>query len=64
MMKAIQKFIRAVLEKIRDTLFCKHQWVFNREVQDQNLRTGHEHRSEIYVCGLCGAVKTEEHSSL
>ena len=39
---------------------CKHNFVFLRSINEQNLRGGYEHISEIYICEKCNKQETRE----
>lgn len=39
---------------------CTHVYAYEKTIDDHNLRAGFRHRSAIYRCVYCGAIKTVE----
>ena len=39
---------------------CIHVYAYQKTIDEQNLRSGHKHRSAIFKCDYCGATKTVE----
>ena len=45
---------------LKKVFLCDHQWILKDTIQEQNLRSGHQHWSNIYQCGVCGKHETRD----
>lgn len=45
---------------LKQLLFCKHEFEFIETIEEQNLRGGYDHLSQIYVCKICGKREVRE----
>lgn len=52
--------MKKFVQWLKDLLLCQHDWVLIDTVQEQNLRTGHVHWSNIYHCRICGKHETRD----
>lgn len=52
-------FLR-LLDKVVPWLLCPHDWVHAKTVEDQNLRSGHKHATEVWVCRDCKSIEHRE----
>lgn len=43
---------------------CDHEFVFEKAIQEQNLRAGYKHTSRIFRCLKCGRREVREDSTL
>ncbi len=48
------------IDRLIGNIFCKHEWVFERRIREQNLRGGYNHWSNLSNCKHCGRHKVEE----
>ena len=58
-MRSLAMFKKAFARFIK-TLFCTHEWVFDRRIREQNLRASYYHFSNVFHCEHCRKHRTEE----
>jgi hypothetical protein len=47
-----------ILERLG--FYCRHQDDFVKLIQEQHIRSGYAHWSNIYKCRKCGRYRTDE----
>ena len=52
-------FLNAI-DRLIEHVFCKHQWVFEKRIKEQNLRGGYSHFSNVLHCTRCRKMQTLE----
>lgn len=63
----VDRLWRPIVQRLENAIdwviarvFCEHDWVFEKKIREQNLRSGYRHDSHIFRCSYCGAHKTVE----